>query len=133
MKATTGFTLIELLIVVAVIGLLAAVAFPRYQSFLGRSAYAEVILAAKVYRRAVEVCALENPMASCDSGAHGIPLSAATQAVSAIAVMNGVITVTPTAFKTITPPDVYTLTPLGGGNGAAITRWDNNCDGHAFC
>ena len=81
----------------------------------------------------MEICALENPMASCDSGVHGIPLSNATQAVSAVAVEDGVITVTPTTFKTITPSDVYLLTPVGGGNGAAITRWDNNCDGHAFC
>ena len=133
MKKIMGFTLIELLIVVTIIGLLASVAFPVYQSFLGRSAYAEVILAAKVYRRAVEICALENPMTSCDSGAHGIPLSTSSQAVSTITVVDGVITVTPAAFKTITASDVYVLTPVGGGSGGAISQWNDNCAAHAFC
>lgn len=133
MKKITGFTLIELLIVIAIIGLLSSVAFPMYQSFVGRSAYAEVILAAKVYRRAVEICALENPMTSCDSGAHGIPLSSSSQAVSTIIVGDGVITVTPTAFKTITPSDIYVLTPVGGGSGAAISQWNDNCAAHTFC
>lgn len=133
MREAAGFSLIEVLIVLAIIGVLAAVALPQYQSFLGRSAYAEVILAAKVYRRAVEVCALENPMASCDSGSHGIPLGSATQAVATIAVVDGVITVTPNTYKTITPADIYELTPVGGGGGTAITQWNDNCATHAFC
>ena len=133
MRGAAGFSLIEVLIALVIIGLLAAVALPQYQSFIGRSAYAEVILAAKVYRRAVEVCALENPMASCDSGTQGIPLGSGTQAVSTIAVVDGVITVTPKTYKTITPADIYVLTPVGGGGGTAITQWNHNCATHAFC
>jgi len=133
MRRAAGFSLIEVLIVLAIIGVLAATALPQYQSFMGRSAYAEVIIAAKVYRRAVEVCALEDPMVSCDSGTQGIPLSSATQVVSTVAVVDGVITVTPNTYKTITPADVYVLTPVGGGGGTAIALWTDNCATHAFC
>ena len=44
-KAQAGFTLIELMIVVAIIGILAAVAFPAYQDYTKRAKLSEVILA----------------------------------------------------------------------------------------
>lgn len=55
MKQTTqkGFTLIELMIVVAIIGILVAVAFPAYQDYSRRAKMSEVILAASVCRTAV--------------------------------------------------------------------------------
>ena len=48
-----GFTLIELMIVVAIIGILAAVALPAYQDYTTRAKVSEVILAASSARTAV--------------------------------------------------------------------------------
>lgn len=52
-KAQGGFTLIELLIVVAIIGILAAIAIPQYQNYLIKSRLSEVVLAASSCRTAI--------------------------------------------------------------------------------
>lgn len=57
MKAKSqGFTLIELMIVVAIIGILAAVALPAYKTYSDRAAFAEVVLAATPAKVAIELC-----------------------------------------------------------------------------
>lgn len=52
-KNQQGFTLIELMIVVAIIGILAAIALPAYQDYTARAKMSEVILAASTCRTAV--------------------------------------------------------------------------------
>jgi type IV pilus assembly protein PilA len=56
-KLQKGFTLIELMIVVAIIGILAAVALPAYQDYTVRSRVSELVLAASAFRTTVSEAA----------------------------------------------------------------------------
>ena len=92
-----GFTLIELMIVVAIIGILAAVALPAYQDYTKKAKFAEVISVSNTYKTAVALCIQETGTnTGCDLGLNGIPATVATTHVAMVEVTNGLITVTPT-------------------------------------
>ena len=55
-KAQQGFTLIELMIVVAIIGILASIALPAYQTYTNKAKFSEVVLATSAQKTAVELC-----------------------------------------------------------------------------
>lgn len=55
-KNASGFTLIELMIVIAIVGILAAVALPLYGNYTKRAKFTEVIAASLPAKKAMEVC-----------------------------------------------------------------------------
>jgi type IV pilus assembly protein PilA len=100
-KAQQGFTLIELMIVVAIIGILAAVALPAYQDYTKKAKFAEVVSMVGAARTAVDLCfQTEGALASCDAGYRGIPAAVSTGTYDNLDLMtiaNGVITATSTS------------------------------------
>ena len=63
-KMQKGFTLIELMIVVAIIGILAAVALPQYQTYTGKSQAGRVMGEMASLKTAIDMCVLNNQLAA---------------------------------------------------------------------
>ncbi|HEZ6645344.1 TPA: pilin [Neisseria meningitidis] len=90
-----GFTLIELMIVIAIVGILAAVALPAYQDYTARAQVSEAILLAEGQKSAVTEYYLNHgewPANNSDAGVASTPSDIKGKYVEKVEVAKGVVT-----------------------------------------
>lgn len=120
-----GFTLIELMIVIAIIGILAAIALPQYQTYTKKARFSEVVLAASSAKGLVDVCFQTRgagALANCDEDTE-IGLNAGVAdgvQVASVVITPATAAIVATGAATVDGED-YILTPSISANGGTLT------------
>lgn len=127
-KRVAGFTIVELMIVIAIVGILAAIALPAYQDYSQRAKVSGAVAAVIAAKLAVAVCAVEQgTLAGCDAGTQSIPAAiivgddgAKLAFVDGLEISNGVISLSTTGKTVQGAKMLIVMTPTLIASGSAV-------------
>jgi len=110
-----GFSLVELMIVIVIIGILAGIGIPSYQSYLQKAKFTQVITNTQPYKLAVSLALQQGEhITELNNGQHGIPSDTHNnESIDSIIVQSGIITAT---ASTKAGGYTYILTPDSVGS-----------------
>ncbi|WP_431112989.1 pilin [Variovorax paradoxus] len=134
-KVQSGFTLIELMIVVAIIGILAAIAIPQYQTYVAKSQVARAMGETGALKTAYESCLNDGKLAAkaCDMGATSSTILNYTAPLTSTA---GTAIADTTNSAALTTNGTIAATFAGSASAPLLTKtitWSRTTEGSWTC